>query len=174
MHTAGRWWLLMGAAVLVGCDAGPMDPSEPTIPSTSSEPSDPTPPDTDTGRPGSLGMWEGLDSGSSHEEDEATPPEDPLAEGLEACAHGELEPEAFDEALQARLCEEWEACDGTECVPGEGSEAAREEERAFDAEAACDCLTSTWSCETSYGASAELWVVVPDASCFAVYEEGSQ
>ncbi len=94
---------------------------------------------------------------------------DSLADALDACANDGIDSGLFERAYEARLCEEWAACDGSECSSGVGGEAGRSDEDDFDADAACDCLESAWSCETSYGASSELRVVVPDVACFAVY-----
>ena len=94
---------------------------------------------------------------------------DPLADALDACANGGLDAPGFEMAYEVRLCEEWSACVGTDCVVGVGSEAERFDADPFDVVAACTCLESAWACETSYGTSSEMRVVVPHLACFEVY-----
>jgi hypothetical protein len=167
MRVAG-WWLLAG---LAGCQSE-MASSVPTA-SPSSETGGQNMEDHGS-TSHAVGKGDGISKGgSATTAPSTTAPEDPLADGLDACANGGLGPDAFERALDARLCEEWEACDGTECLPGEGSESGREADEAcaFDVAAACDCLESSWTCETSYGMSAELQVVVPAPACFVVYSD---
>lgn len=171
-----RVWLLLAWLPLMGCDemasgvlSAPTDvpgATEDGAPSVSDAPSDgkaDAPESTSNGTP-SLHPRE---LGGDGDDPDDT---DPLADALDACANDLLDARLFERAYEARLCEEWMACDGSECTSsGEDDGFEEDDDDGFDAVAGCDCLGSAWSCETSYGASSELRVVVPDVSCFAVY-----
>jgi len=168
-------WLLMAWLPLVGCDetgtlslptSVPTSTDAGTSASPTDEPSAPKdyePPTTDhsSTRPTDA-PW----SGSSTTETEERA--DPLADALDLCANEGIDAEAFAAGYAARVCEEWVACVGGDCLASDGEE--YHEVESFDAEAACACLESAWSCETSYGAGTrEAWTVIPDPSCFQVY-----
>ncbi len=168
-------WLLLAWLPLMGCDETstlsiPTSMPTSTDAGTSASPPD-EPPDPKvyeprtTDRPSSRPTgtpWSGSSSTTSEE------PVDPLADALDLCANEGIDAQTFAAGYQARVCEEWEACVGGDCVEEDGDD--RLEAEHFDAEAACDCLESAWSCEASYGASSrEMWTVIPDSSCFQVY-----
>jgi len=167
-------WLLLAWLPLMGCEEMASEVlSAPTEVTTmdadgSASPSD-APSDGKSDLPHATTPTTGPSKASGPNFTLAPVEPDSLADALDACSDGWLEAGLFERAYEARLCEEWSACDGSECSSGVGSEAGRSDEDDFDADAACDCLESAWSCETSYGASSELRVVVPDVACFAVY-----
>lgn len=167
-------WLLLAWLPLVGCDetstlslptSVPTSTDAGTSASPTDEPSDlknyePRTDHTSTRPTGT--PWSGSTTTESEER------ADPLADALDLCANEGIDPEAFAAGYEARVCEEWVACVGGDCLVGDDEE--RNEVEDFDAEAACACLESAWSCETSYGATTrDVWTVIPDASCFQVY-----
>lgn len=110
-------------------------------------------------------------AGATDDEDDDALEHDDVLFALQACDTGTLDAAAFDAAYAQRLCEEWEACDGTDCDATGRSALSDDpsETCELDPEAACACLASAWTCSPSYGAAGDLWVVIPEDACFAAY-----
>ena len=165
-------WLLVAWLPLVACDGSEAlsMPSEVAAESDDDGSVEPTDEPSD-GKPKddpSLGLTPTRPSTFNPFDTTSAEP-DPLADALEQCANGVLEPLVFERAFEARLCEEWVSCADSDCLVGPENAAERIDEESFDAMSGCDCLEAAWSCETSYGASNEMRVVVPDLACFEVY-----